>query len=140
MTISRRDMLRIGGGTAAMLMTGVRPRTTMANSQAKKLPIGLQLWSVRHQCEKDVSGVLAALAKMGYQGVEFAGYYGQSAKQLRKILDDNGLKCCGSHMKLDVLTGDKLRETIEFNHILGNKYLIVAWMEPAYAKSAQTVK
>ena len=40
--------------------------------------------------------VLEAVAKMGYQGVEFAGYYGRTAGQLGNLLDQNGLKCCGS--------------------------------------------
>ena len=52
--------------------------------------------------------VLKAVAKMGYQGVEFAGYYGRKAEELRKLLDDNGLKCCGTHTGLNTLTGDAL--------------------------------
>jgi len=61
---------------------------------------------------------------MGYQGVEFAGYYGLTAEQLRKLLDDNGIVCCGTHTGLDTLLGDNLEKTIEFNKTLGNKYLI----------------
>jgi sugar phosphate isomerase/epimerase len=62
---------------------------------------------------------------MGYQAVEFAGYYGKTAKEIRTILDNNGLKCCGTHAQFDTLGGDKLAETIEFNKTIGNKYLIV---------------
>jgi sugar phosphate isomerase/epimerase len=90
-----------------------------------RIPIGVQLYSVRHDCEKDLPGTLAALSKMGYQGVEFAGYYKRDAKELRKLLDDNGLKCCGTHIGLDTLLGDQLDATVEFNRTLGNRYLIV---------------
>ena len=57
-----------------------------------RIPIALQLYSVRHDCEKDFPGVIKAVAEMGYEGVEFAGYYGYSAQELRKLLDDHGLK------------------------------------------------
>jgi sugar phosphate isomerase/epimerase len=90
-----------------------------------KIPIGLQLYSVRKDCESDLPAVLQAVAKMGYAGVEFAGYYGRSAQELRKLLDDLGLKCCGTHTGLNTILGDELPRTIEFNKTLGNKYLIV---------------
>ncbi len=93
-----------------------------------KLPIGVQLYSVREDAAKDLPGVLAAIKKMGYDAVEFAGYYGHSAQDIRKMLDDNGLKCCGAHMHLDVLQGDILKETIEFHKTIGNRFLIVSWL------------
>ncbi|HEY3333317.1 MAG TPA: sugar phosphate isomerase/epimerase [Capsulimonadaceae bacterium] len=90
-----------------------------------KIPIGVQLYSVRHDCERDLPGVIKAVAAMGYAGVEFAGYYGRTAKELRTMLDDAGLKCCGTHTGFDTILGDELLKTIEFNQTLGNKYLIV---------------
>ncbi len=90
-----------------------------------KIPIALQLYSVRDDAAKDLAGVLAAVAKMGYVGVEFAGYYGHTAKEIRTLLDDNGLKCCGAHVGLDTLLGDALKESIEFHQAIGNKFLIV---------------
>lgn len=89
------------------------------------MPLGLQLYSVREDCQRDLPGTIAAVAKMGYRGVEFAGYYDRKAAELRKMLDGNGLVCCGTHTGLDTLLGDNLERTIEFNKILGNKYLVV---------------
>jgi len=89
------------------------------------IPIGLQLYSIREDCKKDLPGTLAAVAKMGYDGVEFAGYYDRPAAELRKRLDDLGLKCCGTHIKLDTMLGDALPATVEFNRALGNRFLIV---------------
>jgi len=72
---------------------------------------------------------LATVSKIGYKGVEFAGYHGRSAKDLRKMLDDNGLVACGTHTGYETILVDKLKETVEFNHIIGNNFLIVPWME-----------
>src|SRR5258708_13103732 len=75
---------------------------------------------------------------MGYKAVEFAGYHGRDAKALRQLLDDSGLKCCGTHIALDTLLGDKLAKTIEFNQTLGNQFLIVASLPGKYTKTRQT--
>lgn len=90
-----------------------------------RIPVALQLYSIREDCKKDLPGTLKAVAQMGYDGVEFAGYYNYSAADLRKMLDDNGLKCAGTHIKIDTLLGDELPKTVEFNKVLGNKFLIV---------------
>ena len=104
-------------------------RLAQAAPAGRRVPVGLQLYSVREQCAKDLPGVLAAVAKVGYQGVEFAGYHNRSAKDLRKMLDDLGLVTCGTHTPYESVLGDKLKETIEFNRVIGNKFLIVPWME-----------
>jgi sugar phosphate isomerase/epimerase len=124
METSRRNALKLGLGAAALWTTGLRLPGAIA-AGAKKIPIGLQLYSVRADCAKDLPGVLSAVGKMGYQGVEFAGYYGRDAATLRKLLDDNGLKCCGTHIGLKTLEGEALKQTVAFNRTLGNKNLIV---------------
>ena len=102
----------------------------------KKIPIAVQLYSVRTLCAQDLPGTVAGVAKLGYQGVEFAGYYKRSAQELRKMLDDNGLKCCGTHTGIDTLLGDNLAKTIEFNKTLGNIHLIVPGLPEKYRNSA----
>lgn len=91
----------------------------------KNIPIALQLYSIRHDCEKDLPGTLQAVANMGYQGVDFAGYYGYGAEDIRHMMDDMGLAAAGCHTALSTLLGDELSKTIEYNHILGNRFLIV---------------
>lgn len=103
-------------GPAALLRTA---------DSGRKFLIGLQLYTVRDECAKDLPGVLKAVAKMGYSGVEFAGYWGRSAQELRQMLDDDHLKCYGSHISLDDLLGDKFEKTVAFNKTLGNKLLVV---------------
>ncbi len=140
--ISRRSFMKLGA--AGLAASGAADLPGLCASAApERKPIGVQLYSVRFDCEKDLPGTIAAVARMGYQGVEFAGYYKRSAKELRKMLDDNGLKCCGTHIGLDTLMDKELPATVEFNKILGNEFLIVpglseartssrkAWMETA---------
>ena len=104
-----------------------------------QIPIALQLYSVRQDCERDLPGTLEAVADMGYQGVEFAGYYGRAAQDLRSMLDDVGLKCVGTHIRLDALLGDSLAETVEFNRTLGNRFLIVSWLPEDRRNSRQAI-
>jgi sugar phosphate isomerase/epimerase len=61
----------------------------------------------------------------GYGG-DREEWMGFSGPQLRRMLDDNGLKCCGMHLMTGALLGDNLARTIAFNHELGNRFLIVA--------------
>jgi len=145
--VSRRSLLAGSVAAAAGLVSGAnlaagnekRParRARPRGRRRSRTPVGLQLYSVRKECKKDLPGVIAAVAKMGYKGVEFAGYYDYSGKELRKMLDDNGIVCCGTHIGIDTLLGDKLAGTIEFNKILGNKCLIVPGLPRKYTKSHQ---
>ena len=90
-----------------------------------RIPIGLELYSVRNDLDKDVYGTLKAVAKMGYEGVEFAGPPRQSGRVLRSILDEVGLVCCGWHTPFNLVQDDKLAETIAFNKVVGNRYIII---------------
>jgi sugar phosphate isomerase/epimerase len=97
------------------------------------IPIGLQLYSVRGECARDLPGALRFTAAIGYAGAEPWGYdgkslewQGHSAAEIRKMFDDNGLACCGIHLATGALSDENLQRTVEFNKILGNRFLIVA--------------
>lgn len=102
-----------------------------------RIPIALQLYSVREDCARDLSYTLQAVAQMGYEGVEFAGYYDRTAEELRDMCDDLGLKVVGTHTGLDTLLGNELPKTVQFNQILGNPYLIVPGLPEEYRRSRQ---
>ncbi len=89
------------------------------------IPIGLQLFSVRHELEKDTAQTLNDAAAAGYAGVEFFGFPRHSAKELRSMLQDSGLQCCGWHVPFDLMQEDQLAQTITFHEALGNQYLVV---------------
>jgi sugar phosphate isomerase/epimerase len=99
---------------------------------AKKapVPIGLELYSVRGELKKDLPGTLQAVAKMGYECVEFfAPYYewtSDYAKQVRKQIDDLGLKCYSTHNGQPSFTASGLGKAIELNKILGAKFIVLA--------------
>ena len=66
-------------------------------------------------CVATWPGSLAAVAKLGYKGVEFAGFNNVAAKDIRKMLDDNGLQAVGCHTALNTLQGEEFDKTVEFN-------------------------
>ena len=102
-------------------------RATVTAASTGKIPISVQLYSVRGDCGKDFNAALAAVAKMGFAGVEFAGYhiYNGKAKELRAKLDDLGLKAAATHIGTNTMRGDALQKTIDFHQQIGCKYLIV---------------
>ena len=130
--INRRQFLAATGAAGIGLSFGLAPATAAQSS--KKIPIALQLYSLRVECQKDLPGMLAEVSKIGYKGVEFAGYHNRTAKELRKMLDDNGLVAEGTHTPYESIQSEKLQETIDFNHTIGNKFLIVPWMNEAKSR------
>lgn len=87
------------------------------------MKIAVQVYSVRDAI-KDSKTLLKALEKIkeiGYDGVEFAGYYDTPAEKIKAKLDELGLVCVGGHIGLDDFKKDKLEETMEFQNKLGVK-------------------
>lgn len=132
--LNRREFItRTALGTAGIALAGgiagcASPCCSAEKSAMKKIPIGLQLYSVRNECKADFPGTIAAVAKIGYKGVEFAGYWGRSAKEVRQMIDDHGLVTCGTHTQFADLQPEKIDATIEFNQIIGNKFIICPYM------------
>lgn len=97
-----------------------------------KTPLALQLYSLRDDCAKDFPATIRAVAAMGYEAVEFAGYHGLSAQQIKELLDETGLKAAGTHTGLDTVSDEKIEETAAFNATFGNPYLIVPGVSSEY--------
>src|SRR5262245_38758037 len=107
MTMSRRTFVQTSlAAAAASAMPG------NAAAQHTLGPIGLQLYSVRDLMKADVPGTLAKVAAIGFKEVEFAGLFGQSPKDVRAMLDKNGLTAPSSHVDMNTID-TKLAETIE---------------------------
>src|SRR5262245_439449 len=121
--ISRRDFLQSTIATGALTAVGITsPRHELFAAEdfgAKRIPTGLQLYTIGGYMRKDPSASLAKVAQLGFKGVEFAGYPSQDAKEVRKMLDDNGLQCCGSHVGINTLKGDNFAKTVEFAKTIG---------------------
>jgi sugar phosphate isomerase/epimerase len=101
--------------------------------------IGLQLYSLKEQTEKDFLGTLKEVGELGYDGVEFAGYYGTSSNDLKKALDDYGLKAAGSHIGIKDLENN-LDEVINYSLEIDNPYVICPGLPEEYRHSASAYK
>src|ERR1700687_179549 len=97
--------------------------TDAAMAFAKKVPIGLELYSVRNELQKDTMATVEGVAKMGYQVVEFfAPYYQwtpEYAKDVRKKMDDLGIRCNSTHNGPVSFSPDGIGKAIELNQIIG---------------------
>lgn len=92
-------------------------------------PIALQFYTVRDESSKDFIGTLEKVAEIGYQGIEFAGFGDLGAPELKKHLDRLGLKSVGNHTGMDLLQNN-LDEVIEYNLVIGSKYIICPFLKP----------
>ena len=136
------------------LGAAILPRTALASFKpAANGMIGIQLYSVRDDMMKDPKGSLDQLAKMGYVYVEHANYvkekfYGFSAPEFRKILDDLGLKMISGHTVMGKQHWDETRKdfsdswkkTVEDAAVLGQKWVISPSMDDSMRKTYDDFK
>lgn len=108
---------------------------------AKKIPVGIQLYSFRKQGEKDFPGIIKKAAELGFSGVEFAGYgpYGGKPAELRKLLDDAGVKAFGTHTGFNLVMPGEIQKTLDFHKTIGCDYVIVPWIDPKQMASTEGV-
>jgi sugar phosphate isomerase/epimerase len=118
--LSRRAFLAIAGAV---------PFAASAFAQSK-VPVGIELYSVRGELKKDLPGTVRAVAKMGYQVVEFYSPYFdwtvEQAKDVRKLLDDLGIKCLSTHNSPQAIAAENIAKAIELNQIIGSKAIVLA--------------
>ena len=123
--LSRRSFLKL----SAMLPWAVRA------GAANGIPVGLELYSVREELKRDPEATVRAVAQMGYECVEFYAPYFEwtenQTKQIKKLLDDLGLRCYSTHNDHEYLAPDKINRARDLNLILGCKYVVMASAEPA---------
>lgn len=100
------------------------------SAAGKQIPVGLELYSVRNELAKDVPATVTAVAKMGYRVVEFyAPYYDWTeayAGQVRKLLDDLGIRCNSTHNGPKSFSPEGIQKAIGLNKILGAKFIVNA--------------
>ncbi|GIN71225.1 sugar phosphate isomerase [Bacillus sp. J14TS2] len=95
----------------------------------KKIPVAVQMYSLREESAQDFAGTLKKVAELGYDGVEFAGYGGLPVQEVREILDEVGLQAASSHVPAADLKND-LAKVIEEQKILGSKYIVCPFLMP----------
>jgi len=112
-----------------LALTAAAPLAS-AQSRGKRIPVGLELYSVRDELKQDLMGTVRAVAKMGYQGVEFySPYFSWTldyAKEVRKLLDDLGIRCYSTHNSASSFAPENLSKAIDLNQIIGSKFIVMA--------------
>jgi sugar phosphate isomerase/epimerase len=132
MPVTRRTFLGAGAAAATALSFSVAARGAASSkaTQSAKIPIGLELYSVRTALAADPMGTVRKVAAMGYQVVEFyANYYDWTptqAKDMRRLLDDLGIRCHSTHNSLSCFDTTHVRKTIDLNSALGGKFVVLA--------------
>jgi sugar phosphate isomerase/epimerase len=117
-----------------------------ASAQAATSPrLAVQLWSVKDEIKQDFEGTLDKLAKLGFQGVEFAGEFGKYQADpagLSAFMKKTGLQCAGAHMHVDKLDAANFKATTDFYRTLGCSRLIISMDKRAASKegSAELAK
>ena len=109
---------------------GMMPLAASLLARFKDVPVGLELYSVRNELTADLNATVTAVAKMGYQVVEFYSPYFRwttdQAKDVRTLLDGLGIKCHSTHNDAASVVGDGLQKAIELNQIIGSANIIMA--------------
>ena len=113
-----------------VFLTTAAAAPLVSRAAAKRIPVGLELYSVRDELKKDLTGTVRAVAKMGYEGVEFyAPYFDwtvERAQEVRKLLDDTGIRCFSTHNGAKSFTPENLPHAIELTQIIGSKFIVMA--------------
>ncbi len=118
---SRRDFLK----QAAVVSAIAASPLGLASAQGRRVEnIGLQLYSLRAEMAEDFEGTLEQLAELGIKEIEFAGYHGKSAPEVRRLLDGFGMTSPAAHIQLGAIRND-LQQEIETAATLGQKYIVL---------------
>jgi sugar phosphate isomerase/epimerase len=125
---SRRGFLKSGGIAAAGLAasTGFVPAAVAQSNRVER--VGLQLYTLRKELAADFDGTLARVAALGYKEMEFAGYYGRSATQVRDALDANGMTSPAAHIQWSAIRDD-LNGEIERAAGIGQRYVVIPYLQ-----------
>jgi sugar phosphate isomerase/epimerase len=93
----------------------------------KQLKVGLQLYSIREDMAKDMDEALKQVKEIGYDYVEFAGYFGKTADEVKELLTKHGLECVSVHQTYDIFLNNE-KESIDYLKTIGAKYCAIPWM------------
>ena len=92
----------------------------------KKFKVGIQLYSIRDAMEQDMDKTLKAVKDMGYDYVEFAGYFGKTAEEVKSILDKYGLEAVSVHQGIELFE-EQGQTAVDYLNALGVKYCAIPW-------------
>lgn len=97
----------------------------------KKFPVGIQLYSLRDDMEKDFTGTLKKVKEMGYDCVEFAGLYGNSAAEVKAMCEEIGLNPLSAHVGLTEMMSDP-EGVLSCYAEIGCKFIVIPFLTSEY--------
>jgi sugar phosphate isomerase/epimerase len=113
--LSRRSFLAVAAASAGALRAQTK----------KRVPVGVLVYAVIEDWQKDVNATITALGQMGFEGLEITNYANWTpakAKEVRALMDSLKLKCFATHTEpVLFVPGDKMKAMLELNHILGTQ-------------------
>jgi sugar phosphate isomerase/epimerase len=133
--MNRRTFIETSVATAVLSSL---PQKSFAEEH-KITKIGLQLYTVRDAMKADFAGTIGKVAAIGYKEMEFAGYFDHAAKDVRAILDMNGLTSPSCHVAYDVVE-KKLPETLESAHVIGQTFVVCPYIDEKLRKAPDGYK
>jgi sugar phosphate isomerase/epimerase len=130
--MNRRTFLETAATISAATLFS--SRFGWAAGEHKINKVAVQLYTVRDLMKDDFEGTIAKVAQIGYKEVEFAGYFGHTAQQVKDVLAKNGLTAPSTHVQYDELD-EKFPSVIEFSKTVGMSYIICPWIPEELRKS-----
>ncbi|WP_030923959.1 sugar phosphate isomerase/epimerase family protein [Streptomyces sp. NRRL B-24720] len=128
MNSTRRAFLGTALGAAAVAGLGTVPASATGAGRCRRIPpsaIGMHLYTMRTPLATDFRGTLERLAEIGYATVGVSGRHGNSAADIRRMLDGTRLKAVLEHVAYDIVRGAGLPQALEDIHTLGGKWIVV---------------
>ncbi|GAA3482574.1 sugar phosphate isomerase/epimerase [Streptomyces yanii] len=125
---TRRAFLGTALGVAAAAGVGTAPAAATESGRSRPIPpsgIGMHLYTMRTPLATDFRGTLERLAEIGYATVGVSGRHGNSAADIRRMLDETRLKAVLEHVAYDIVKGAGLPQALEDVHTLGGKWIVV---------------
>ena len=129
--MKRRSFLAASCGLA---LNTALPAGVLAAGSRRLEKIGFQLYTARRLVEADTAGTLDALAGIGYDEVEFAGYFDHSPAEIRSFLDSAGLAAPSAHVQLDDMRS-RAGQVIDAAQVIGHEFLVLGWLAPSERKT-----
>lgn len=142
--LTRRSFLATLGAVAAVgacrKSAPARAGTLAASTSGRRLErVGIQLYSVRTEMQRDVAATLARLSEIGYREVEFAGYFGRSPAEIRQLLERNRLAAPSTHVPYETLKGD-WDAALDHAVAVGHQWVTIPWLAPQQRGSVASWK
>lgn len=120
---TRRQFLKLGA--TGLALSAMPSFSLLAAEQAK---VGLQLYTLRDMMAADVSKTLKLVASVGYQELEFAGYFDHSTKDIRQIMNGEGLSAPSAHIPLATFRQQGINQVIDSALEMGHQYVVIPYL------------